>query len=168
MLVGYYASSFATNILMSALIAYRIRRATKDLRTFFGKGHAVKYVRAASIIIETGAIYALFLLFAFVLRGPSPLPAGWIFGTLVTMCASILPALLTLLLSINGKSEDWSSGSGHITSTLPIDFAILQVTSSGMVPTNQQIEPRFNCVRHPTSRDECSLPTASSALECKV
>ncbi|KZT28133.1 hypothetical protein NEOLEDRAFT_961810 [Neolentinus lepideus HHB14362 ss-1] len=170
MIVGYYASTFATNILMSALIAYRILAATCDLRSFFGKSHVVKYVRAASIIIETGAIYSLCLLFAFILRGPLPLPAGWIFSTLVTMCASIFPALLTLLVSLNGTTQQHSRmWSGDNALTLPIDFATPQATiaRTGIELADHQIELQFSRVPHSASNGGLCLPRDSSVKESK-
>lgn len=131
MIIGYYASSLATNLLMSALIAYRILVAARGLRTYCDKGQKQIYTRIASIIIETGAIYSVCLLLAFILRGPVPVAAGWIFSTLVTMCASIFPALFTLLVSLNMMTEDGAQWTTDHPTVLPLEFVRPQTSDGG-------------------------------------
>ncbi|KZT28146.1 hypothetical protein NEOLEDRAFT_1130133 [Neolentinus lepideus HHB14362 ss-1] len=130
MTITFFSASFITNLLMSSLIALRIWKATRDL----GKRRS-RYMRVASLILETGVIYSVCLLLCaiFIHMSGRAGTIGWTFMfSVVTQTVGIFPTVIILLVAL-GRASDSNTEYARERRITTIHFApaLTQPTASG-------------------------------------
>ncbi|TFK49454.1 hypothetical protein OE88DRAFT_1737070 [Heliocybe sulcata] len=103
MTITFFVSSFITNVLMSSLIAFRIWKATRGL----GRRRN-RYVRVASLILETGAMYSVCLLLCAIFIDMSGRAGtiGWtVMFAVVGQIVGIFPTVIIVFVAL-GRTLD--------------------------------------------------------------
>ncbi|TFK48613.1 hypothetical protein OE88DRAFT_481964 [Heliocybe sulcata] len=101
--IVFFLSSFVTNLLMSSLIAFKIWRES----SYITKMRSKRYLRIASLFLETGIFYSicLFLCAIFRLIGGSGDFAWGVTYSIASQIVGIFPTVIVLLASNGWTSE---------------------------------------------------------------
>ncbi|KZT20644.1 hypothetical protein NEOLEDRAFT_833459 [Neolentinus lepideus HHB14362 ss-1] len=113
--IVYYATSVATNVYTSGLIAFRIWQVTREVRNIVGHSHGKKFMNASLMIVESGAIYSACLLLAIIVEPISSVPnLSRIVDVIVFYASGIVPTLLVVLIGLNKATVQTTYPTLHI------------------------------------------------------
>ncbi|KZT24177.1 hypothetical protein NEOLEDRAFT_1179436 [Neolentinus lepideus HHB14362 ss-1] len=111
--MAQYTSSSITNLLMSGLIAFRIRKMTKGI----GRRKS-RYLRVAWLMLETGSLYSASLVLSAVFSGLNhnttyTMAIAFTVSTTVTgALVDIFPTVIILLVALGKTSDQTTEYSG--------------------------------------------------------
>ncbi|KAJ6505458.1 hypothetical protein C8R45DRAFT_549218 [Mycena sanguinolenta] len=125
-----------TNVILVCLTAGRLWWMQREIKILLGAASSPRYAAVISMILESGSIYCICLIFQVVAQSLAPSNASSIliglFSGLTQQIVNIAPTLLVVRIRFNNHNqlEDRTNKSGVFTSRLVFQTSPLEVASS--------------------------------------
>ncbi|KAJ8454148.1 hypothetical protein ONZ45_g19417 [Pleurotus djamor] len=127
---AFVVLSMSNNLLVSALIIYRLMNVSKTMGSSLGAHHGRRYRRLALVVLESASIYPIcMVIYLTVYRSGSQ--AHWTLNTVMVQILAITPCLMVYAVLTSKKEESSMFTSTHGPSSRPNRWPSRFVARSG-------------------------------------